>query len=536
MDEPAGSEPARGAAAWRLAPDLALIAILTAIVGVAAWSRAGNLAWDDADYLRRGLNVVHEAQRRGDPLGVAVGLIDGLLGERPKPPLLVGWVAAMRLAIGPRTDPRPLIVLASALPFGLLAAAVWGVARRAYGPTAARLALLALGASPLALSHGAQVMVETLLGLSVLAVLAAAARLVADPRPATAASTGAALGLACLGKLTVALLLPLPALYLAWRLRSEPRVRDLRVVAAFLLPLLLVAGPWYAWNGPEAVRFARFSARYHELAEGRDAATPRLVRLESLALGVAGGPALVSVALGVLCGMRRRREAQAKPGDAFAALALSGAVGGLAILLVTPYFAPRFLLPIWPALAVVLGGWLARVAANPGVGWGTVQGRTSILTGAVLTLGVVLAARSLAEEPRQRTYWEARALLDELVTRYGARTLANVGNSPEWNVCKTGLINELRPDAARLFVLHDLSRAPAQERARRLGRLDAVAVLDPAAMPPEVAAGAPGLNRSHIEIAAALAADPRFVRVADLPTGGLPPLAVYVRREAGTRR
>jgi 4-amino-4-deoxy-L-arabinose transferase-like glycosyltransferase len=524
MDEPAQPAPPRRAGWWGFAPDAALVLLLTAIAGVAAWTREGNLAWDDADYLRRGLEVARQAIARGNPLGVAVGLYDGFLGEQPKPPLLVCWIALSRLLIGPQTDLRPLIVLASALPFGLLAVSVWSVARLRYGTRAARLALLALGASPLALSYGAQVMVETLLGLTLLAVLATAARALADPRPASAAALGTALGLAMLTKLTIALVLPLPAVYVLWRLRDEPRVRDRRVVAALLLPITLIAGPWYARNGAEAVRFARFSARYHQVAEGRDTGTPRLERLEAMALGVAGGPALAAGMLAALATRRRPRPGTPpRQAPGFATLALLGASGGLALLLVTPYFAPRFLLPIWPALAVVLGGALAAPAGRP-------LPRPA-LAGGLLALGVLLSARSLAGEARQRTYWDARALLDALATRQGATTLANVGNGPDWNVCKTGLINELRGRPSDLFVLHDLSRGSADERARRLGRLDAVAILDASALPRAVVAGAPGLNRAHAETAAALASDPRFVRVTDLPTAGLPPLAIYVRRD-----
>ncbi len=62
-------------------------------------------------------------------------------------------------------------------------------------------------------------------------------------------------------------------------------------------------------------------------------------------------------------------------------------------------------------------------------------------------------------------------------------TLANVGNIADWNVCKTGLINELRDQAGNCFVLHDLSAESAEGWHARLARFDAVVVLEPEAFP-----------------------------------------------------
>lgn len=170
-----------------------------------------------------------------------VGLIDGLLREQPEPPLLVGWIALLRLVTRPPSDLRPLIVLSGAIPFGLLAGGVWSIARRHAGVSASRLALLALAASPLSLSYAAQVLMETLLALTVLGVLYTAARAMANPRPTTAAALGSAIGLAMLAKLTFSMLLPL---YAPGRFARDPRVRDRRVIATFVVPLL-IAGSWY---------------------------------------------------------------------------------------------------------------------------------------------------------------------------------------------------------------------------------------------------------------------------------------------------
>ena len=83
----------------------------------------------------------------------------------------------------------------------------------------------------------------------------------------------------------------------------------------------------------------------------------------------------------------------------------------------------------------------------------------------------------VAQTPAITTYWNTAALIDELVREYGISTLGNVGNCAEWNVCKTGLINELRDQPANCFVLHDLTKLNADDALRHLAQFDAVVVL-----------------------------------------------------------
>ena len=69
------------------------------------------------------------------------------------------------------------------------------------------------------------------------------------------------------------------------------------------------------------------------------------------------------------------------------------------------------------------------------------------------------SAVAVAREPLFPTYWKTTGLIDELVDRFGVSNLVNVGNCAAWNVCKTGLMNELRHDPGSCFVLHDLTKA-----------------------------------------------------------------------------
>jgi hypothetical protein len=145
------------------------------------------------------------------------------------------------------------------------------------------------------------------------------------------------------------------------------------------------------------------------------------------------------------------------------------------------------------------------------------------------------AAIAAVGEPVSTTCWAARDLIDQLVNRYSIANLANVGNIEGWNVCKTGLINELRENPDDCFVLHDLSAESAEGLRRRLPRFDAVAVLEPSAFPPEFLTAAPGLNRAHPLISEIIQADPALVRLKGLPVEGLPALAIYIRRRNGAQ-
>jgi hypothetical protein len=125
-------------------------------------------------------------------------------------------------------------------------------------------------------------------------------------------------------------------------------------------------------------------------------------------------------------------------------------------------------------------------------------------------------------------------MIDQLVSRYGVAVLANVGNCADWNVCKTGLINELRDNPNDCFVLHDLSAESVDGLRTRLPRFDAVVVLERASLPEEFLAASPKLNRAYPVINQIVQADPELIRAEGLPPLGLPPMSIFVRdRHAG---
>jgi len=512
---------------WLIA--LLVLGLLSGLV----LARRGNLAWDDADYLRRGLTNLRVAESSG-PLWIVPRAIGRLHLEQPKPPWLVAWIELGTLVLG-RRNVDLLILHSSILPYGFLLIAVIKTGRWLGGVAGGLLALICLVSSPYSLAFGGKVMVETYLALWLLLTYALASLLLARPSRTCGIALGIVIGLALLTKLTVALFLPSLMLYvLVCALRSTSDRR------ALLRPLLwcgliciAVAGPWYARNAVSAVKFAVFSSRYNELAEGRSDRVPAARRVVVMVGDLAGWPMTATVAAAVLAGLlagSRGGGADSSPcGERavaqlhFTRMAWLGAGTGAVILLCPSYFDSRFLLPIWPALAVDLGtrlrAMLIRLDFTP-----------KVLVGLGLTASVLAAAVMVAREPFNPTYWRTAGLIDDLVGRYGITNLVNMGNCASWNVCKTGLINELREKPGDCFVLHDLTKLSADRAHQRLSRADAVVVLGRSDLAESILRSSPGLNRGYGAMVESLDTDPRFSLVALPAMSGLPHLRVYVRK------
>jgi Dolichyl-phosphate-mannose-protein mannosyltransferase len=462
-------------------------------------------------------------------------LLDRLFVEAPKPPWLVAWIQLGVLILG-RHQLDLLILFSSVLPFAFLIVAVIVAGRSLGGARGGLLALICLVSSRSSLLMGGKVMVETYLSLWVLLTYALAAAMLARPSRRRAMALGATIGLGLLTKLTMVLFIPSLVVYVAvrGRARDSDRWAHMRKLLLCGGVCIAVAGPWYARNIVKATRFAAFSARYNEIAELRPERVPLFRRVVAMVEDLAGWPlcATVSTAALAALGMRfwRGRDTARDGGDRSAArihfrrMACLGALTAAAILLVPPYFDTRFLIPIWPVLAVELGSLLASFSTRlPLLPKG--------LLGLGLTCSMLAASNSLARVPLAPTYWHAAGLIDELVSTYGISTLVNVGNCSAWNVCKTGLINELRDHPANCFVLHDLTQLADGRSRRLLSRADAIVVLDRSEIPRSLVQSSPGLNRGYDTLVQSLEADPRFFRPTTRTTSGLPHLAVYIRRQ-----
>ena len=194
-----------------------------------------------------------------------------------------------------------------------------------------------------------------------------------------------------------------------------------------------------------------------------------------------------------------------------------------AVLFYPTYFDSRFLLPIWPVLAVGIG--LSLFSAANGL-----AAIPRIAIGVGLAGSLLLASISVVREPNFATYWGTTELIDELVNRYGVSNLVNVGNCEAWNVCKTGLMNELREKPGSCFVLHDLTRAGEGRAERLLEQADAVVVLGRSDLSEAVMQVVPGLNRGYGAAVENLGRNPAFRQVPLQTTRGLPVVSVFVRR------
>jgi 4-amino-4-deoxy-L-arabinose transferase-like glycosyltransferase len=362
---------ARDAYANALTVMLALF--ILGLLSVLVLARHGNLAWDDADYLRRGLTNARLAEAAG-PLWVLPRAIDRLLLEQPKPPWLVGWIEFGVHLFGRKSIDR-LILFSTVLPYAFLMAAVVFLGRRLRGAWGGFVALLCLAASPLSLEFGGKVMVETSLALWVLCIYGLTAFYLAAPTRGKAAALGLFVGLALLTKLTIALFLPGPLIYGCARAvrGTAGGALFLKRLALSIAVCLAVAGPWYLKNAGTTVNFAIFSSKYNELATGRDR-VPVSSRAALLANDLAGAPLFFTIAAGAIAAAFFRRKGlqadhEGAPGQAnaevyFRRMAWLGAgIAGI-ILLYPTYFDTRFLLPIWPVLAVAMGCWLSVQLAH----------------------------------------------------------------------------------------------------------------------------------------------------------------------------
>jgi hypothetical protein len=286
------------------------------------------------------------------------------------------------------------------------------------------------------------------------------------------------------------------------------------------------------------VQFGAFSARYNLLAEGQSRIVPAWDRLGRILGDLPGWPLIVTLgvvgfAISIGRGFKPTLETAATAASCSSAARFRVLVGAstltaAGVLMIPAYFDSRFLLPLWPSVAAALGGALADTSRG-------LTFRPQVAIGAALAVSVAASIAGVAGEHASTTCWAARGLIDQIVSRYGAATLANVGNIADWNVCKTGLINELRDDPSSCFVLHDLSAESAAELRTRLPRFDAVVVLEAAAFPSGFLTEMPGLNRAYPVIFSTIEADPALVRLDGLPLEGFPPLTVYVRRGERTR-
>lgn len=284
---------------------------------------------------------------------------------RADKPILIYWLMSLPMRL---LGPSELAARFWS-PVGLALAALltWGIARRMLSPRAGLWAMAILAATPLALMEGLGATTDAVLLAAITGTLAAfAAALARGPRAIHLVAMAVGIGLAQLAKGPVGLAIPVLAMAgtLAW-LRWREKPGESLSIYSFMLVFAAIAGTglFLAWAIPaNQATFGEFARR----GLGHHVVERSLSPLEGHGGGFAVSlPYYLPV---VLVGFAP--WTLYLPGAASAVL--GGRVGGpgLRALLVgwtAPVFLmftlvatklPHYILPIWPALALAVGGTL----------------------------------------------------------------------------------------------------------------------------------------------------------------------------------
>jgi hypothetical protein len=329
-------------------------------------------------------------------------------------------------------------------------------------------------------------------------------------------------GLAAVTKFTAFLLLCGPAFYfviVAARTRRVPAVAFATASAV----ALIVAGPWYGRNYENVLEHARFSSQFDVLALGKKDESVRLARLVAAAGAITGWGVLGTAAVAEIARKSHGAVSSLLPsGRHFERMALLGLVIFATTLLFPSYYETRFLLPAWPAVAVVIGARCCAAAESLGTRWKV--GLAGLLALSAAYSLVVVDRERL--QTRSTTYWDAGSAVAELATEHGAHTIGNVGETPDWNIAKLRLASRLQPRAAGCDI-RDLSRFEPEQLAGALEECDAFFVLDHDLLPPLVL-NTPAMNRAYDALPEALARQ-SFQQI-ETAALDLPRLRLYVRK------
>jgi len=348
----------RLAAGWKPA-----LAVAAAVLGLYLLVAARSTLWDrdEPRFARAAVEMVQS----GDYL---VPTFNG--GLRPDKPALIYWLMSVPVRLfGPGE-------LACRLPavLGTVAACLltWWLGRRLFGGPSGLLAMGALAATPLLLVSGAAATTDAVLLAFILGALALFAPALAGALGwGRAAFIGLALGGALLTKGPVGLALPLLAVGATLlAARRELASAGRRYVAPLVAAAALGAGLFLLWavpaNAATGGEFLRRGLGHHVFARMGKALEGHggdylayLAYLPYYLLVVAGGffPWVLFLpgALSALVG-GRLVEPRAR------ALLLAWMATTFAVMTLVATKLPHYLLPIWPALALVVAGVLVRRA------------------------------------------------------------------------------------------------------------------------------------------------------------------------------
>jgi 4-amino-4-deoxy-L-arabinose transferase-like glycosyltransferase len=326
------------------------LAVLIAACAALYLTGIGDVPFYTRGEPREGL-VVRQMVRSGD------WLVPARPGGDParKPPLYY-WAAAAALTTLPEPPERAL-----RLPSGLLGTAgvlvVWAAARAALPAGAALPAALVLATTFEWTRAATSARVDMALAAPLAVLLAAWIGVLVAPagrrRTALLAVGAAAAALGTLGKGPVALVLPALAAGALWATRAHRAAARTLRPAATLGAAAAVAGAWYA------AAFAHEGWAFVDVVTRENLL--RFLDTETAETGHAHGPAyLLLVGLvGLLPWTPLAPLALAAARSAATALAAAWAVCGLVFLSLATAKRSVYLLPLYPAVALLLAGGLA---------------------------------------------------------------------------------------------------------------------------------------------------------------------------------
>lgn len=337
---------------WRPALLLAgavLAALLSLAPRTTLWDR------DEPRYAQAAVEMV----RSGDLL---VPTFNGEL--RAKKPVLVTWLMAASVGLLGPTELSVRLFSAIGIAVAVLLTALAG--GRLLGPGAGLLSGAVLATSPLVVVQGLAATTDAvLLAFVTLSIALVARNLSEGPGPWRTAGLGFALGGALLTKGPVGLLVPIlvagGALALLPSAAGGRRAHVRSLLLASLLGLALLA----AWFLPAN---AATGGRFLEIGLGREV----LHRASAPMEGHGGGfllslpyylpvlllglfPWSVHLPAAFLTAFRRRREGGLAPG-----LLLAWVVAPLVLFTLVATKLPHYVLPVFPALALLVGWFLDR--------------------------------------------------------------------------------------------------------------------------------------------------------------------------------
>ena len=342
------SEESHATSCWSPKKLAAMTMLLTAMAAILLLTnlRYSLIEPDETRYAQIALEMVHS----GD------WLVPRLHGEPylDKPPLLY-WLTAVSFTLFGENQ------LSARLPCTLAALltvlASFGLGRRLVGDWAAWVGGLLLALSSGFVLAGRFLLMDSLLTLFTTVCLLCALRAMVEPRRALqwclAAGVSCGLGVMTKGPVAPVLCFP-PIIVLAW-LTTNYALLHWRNVLAALVPMSLIAGPWFwqvAASQAEFVGYFFWKHNFQRFVHGLNHVQPWWFYLPVLALAMLPGTFLAP-AMAVYLGRKDQSSCQQRTQE-LGALLLAG-VWVMFFFSLSSCKLPTYILPVMPLLTLALG-------------------------------------------------------------------------------------------------------------------------------------------------------------------------------------